>query len=344
MTRPTAPTDWADAAGANRATVPTAIRDLGVPPGDVFRSTYYNEALHDVGLWLGYLATASPADLTWKIGRIIMGNDPLSGLALTITDSGGATGGMEIDVTKPGASFNVAMSSGTGAWIVGGDGIRLNGVVSTQVLTIAAYGGVEWFDGFVVTPQSNALAAVGSSTHTRWHFAASETMAIDISPASGGWTFQRATSGTALGYASGAGAAASPFVGSEAVRLNDSQNTGDCWRRPLVEVEPSASRAGTVWKASGMGLQAIVAATGPVRIRVGQRNRATGSESAFGSFVVQSNTTPTGSHLFTYAPGSPLALDLETYSYFLEMDVTDLNASSQVIERAYLTLTKSAAD
>lgn len=179
MSRPTAPTDWADAAGANRSTVPTAIRDLGVPVGDVFRSGYYNEALHDIGLWLGYLATASPADLTWKIGRIITGNDPLSAFGLTITDEGGATGGVNVVVTQAGEIAQFGTNDGAGA--IGSVRFTRNAGVALA----RADGGWFWNS---TTAQRGVRALPDLTSLLVYEIQAGQNIEIGVGPNLGGYT------------------------------------------------------------------------------------------------------------------------------------------------------------
>lgn len=333
-TRPTVPTDWADAVGANRATVPTAIRDLGVPPGDVFRSAYYNEALHDVGLWLTYLAEFSPTDDVLAAGRILGVGDPVdSSRALTITTV--LTGKpIEIKATTSGSGLIWGVSGGASSagWTLDRDtGIMVGTGVYANIHGL---------------PLQDIRAKQGLTSGLRFAFLLQESLPIDISPASGGWTFQRATTGSNNGVIEGSGGATPPMIGSENVRLSGATNTGDVWRRPLHEIESSAGRLASdpVWQAADLRMSVVVASNGTVGLKVCQKNRLTGAEAVFGSWSIVSNTTPTGSHVFSYTPGTPDDFDLSTYSYFLELDVRDNNASSQVIEYMRLTLLKGAAD
>ena len=333
-TRPTAPTDWADAVGANRATVPTAIRDLGVPPGDVFRSAYYNEALHDVGLWLTYLKDYAPSEGTLSAGRILGTGDPEDAArSLTITS--------EMDSK---AIFVVATTTASSLWLGVQGGADDALFIFDRDTGIVTATGVElrcW-----TLPMNGVTAIESTDGGLRYRFADQETLYINIAPQSGGWTFQRATTGSATGRIVGASAANPPLVGSPTVQLTGTANTGDCWRRPFHEIESSAGRIATspCWQIAGLFLKVDVAASGTVRIRICKRNRLTGSETAFGSWVVESNTTPTGPHVFSYVPGSAQDFDLSNYTYFFEMDVSDSSASSQEIMIAHVVLLKGAAD
>lgn len=333
-TRPTAPTDWADAVGANRATVPTAIRDLGVPPGDVFRSTYYNEALHDLGLWLTYLKDYAPSEDVLAAGRIVGIGNPLdASRALTISTE---LTGQLIEIT--------ATTSGSGlAWTVGGGASSAGWLLDRDTGVMVGTGA---YANIHDLPLQDIRAKQGLVSGLRYAFLLQESLAIDISPARGGWTFQRATTGTNVGVISGSGGAVPPMIGSENVRLEGATNTGDVWRRPLYEIEPSAGRlaAYPVWQVADLRMSVVVASDGTVGLKICQKNRLTGVEAVFGSWSIVSNTTPTGSQVFSYTPGTPDDFNLSTYSYFLELDVRDNYASSQVIKYMRMTLLKGASD
>lgn len=335
-TRPTFAVRFAYDAGANKSAIPSTVQEFGYPFGSPLPSAEYGQREYEVGEWLAYFGDLSPASDVLVLGRIRATNDPSSADTLRITDEGGTAGATRWIVTQAGSSIVIEATGGAAAASLTLD--RDTGFFTVE--------GTIWAWDDIV--QNGIVASPDAGTDRRFGYSTGEVMEIDISPTSGGWQFQRATTGSSNGTWAGASAASSPLLGSDILRPVGSNNTGDVWRRPFPEVEASGARDATVWRVGSISARIDEESNGNVRVRLCKRERATGTESAVtdGSaiqFVVQSGTASGGPQTYTSA-ADVTALDLDTYSYFFELDVVDLASTGQPIIWIKTSMQKLAAD
>lgn len=179
MARPSTVFSWAAVAATYRAVVPAAIRNLGWVPFSQSVVEQVNQALFEVGEWIGFFAGAFPADDKLNIGKITGIGDPDgSGRGLVITTDGTGTGilvqppvndAVRIEVTGTASATMVAAAGGTASIGAGTAIMGFSGPNSSFVFT----GGAE---------------AGGNLLRYPYRAAAPLTLTLPLWPGLGGWS------------------------------------------------------------------------------------------------------------------------------------------------------------
>lgn len=150
MPRPASVFSWAASGGAYIAAIPSAIRNLGFVPFSTSVAEWVNQALNDVGDWIGFVEQFFPQDGEIEAGRITGTGDPGgSGFDLRLV---GTLEVDEITIDGTSAGFNssgeLTFATATNGWSLSAKSFESfyayvkNDTTSLNAVQSAAFGGV----------------------------------------------------------------------------------------------------------------------------------------------------------------------------------------------------------
>lgn len=152
MPRPSSVFSWAASGGAYIAAIPSAIRNLGFVPFSTSVAEWVNQALNDVGDWIGFVEQFFPQDGEIDVGRITGTGDPGgSGFDLRLV---GTLEVDEITIDGTSAGFNGAgeltFATAQNWWSLSADGLYLfyrdvkENAPALNIPQTGAFGGVNY--------------------------------------------------------------------------------------------------------------------------------------------------------------------------------------------------------
>ena len=316
MARPSSVFSWAAVSAIWRATVPTLNRDQGFQPLTAAVAEYVNQALYEVGTWIGFVEAFFPADKRLDVGRITGTGDPVGGVAgLVITTDGTGSGiliqppvndGVRIETTGTGIAVVTAAAGGTASLFAGTSGILVSGPNSSFAFTAGAEGGL------------NLL-------RYPYRAAAPLTLTLPMWPGMGGWsTFNGAN--TAL-------IAQNEGAGRWSIYNQDVAAKTVSARRPIHEFTGNAEASTAIYEVTAFSVTFTAPGTATVKLI-----RKTKAGTSLSTLITLTGASPswTGTQ----------AIDPVTYDYFVEFEQTSVSAgtNSDLVEEVTMTIRKYAVE
>ena len=271
MPRPSTVFSWAASGGAYIAAIPAAIRNLGFAPFSTSVAEWVNQALRDVGEWIGYIEAFFPADRRINVGRITGNGDPVGGAAGLFITTDGTGSGILLSPASGDDLLGVTFDGGDIRMRAGGPGA--NGAVAQfGVLgggTGTDFAGLEVDHDALTFKLERGATANTSSLRYAYASAAPLDVEIGVSPVVGGYQIKEDAS-----Y----GAA---WVGFSPVALrNTSANakTINAVRHVPIYGNVEADAA-PVSRYDVVSLAGTLAGTATTKLQFVEVNRSTGAQS-----------------------------------------------------------------